>query len=319
MKVSVLGCGRWGSFIAWYFFHCGHKVTLWGREQSQNLARLRETGKNEYMAIPPEIQLTSDLYEAVSGAELLAVSVGAQGLRALMESIGPFTGANMPIVLCMKGLEQESGERLSRVAAEAVGNSGRIAVWLGPGHVQDLIAGIPNCMVIDSENHELVRKICDSLSSGLIRFYYGTDLVGNEVGAAAKNVIGIAAGLLDGTGMTSLKGALMARGTREVSRLIVSLGGNENTVYGLSHLGDYEATLFSPHSNNRRYGEMFIKGENLNRLAEGVYTTKALMALSQKLGVDMPIVAAVNGMLFENKTPKEMFTGLFLRSIKHEF
>ena len=319
MKVTVLGCGRWGTFIAWYFDKCGHEVTLWGREGSQNLARLEEDGKNEYISIPPSIRLTNDLQAAVSSAQMIAVSIGAQGLRPLMERIKPLIGGQTPVVLCMKGLEQGSGKRLSVVAAEAAGNARRFAVWLGPGHVQDFAAGIPNCMVIDSVNHELVREICDRLSLGLIRFYYGTDMIGNEIGAAAKNVIGIAAGLLDGTGMTSLKGALMARGTREVSRLIVRLGGNENTVYGLSHLGDYEATLFSPYSNNRKYGEMFIRGENLGRLAEGVYTTKALMALSEQLDVDMPIVSAVNGILFENKTPSEMFEGLFLRSIKHEF
>ena len=119
--------------------------------------------------------------------------------------------------------------------------------------------------------------------------------------------------------MQSLKGALMARGTREVSRLIEALGGDGRSVYGLCHLGDYEATLFSPYSHNRQYGELFIQGRQLGRLAEGVYTTRALVTLSKKIGVDMPIAHAVDDMLFEGKTPAECFERLFMRSRKHEF
>ena len=119
----------------------------------------------------------------------------------------------------MKGLEIGTGERLSEIARENLDPSNKVAVWIGPGHVQEFYRGIPNCMVIDSEDEETKRYLVDSFSSDLIRFYYGQDLVGNEVGAAAKNVIGIAAGMLDGLGLSSLKGALMSRGTREVARL----------------------------------------------------------------------------------------------------
>lgn len=129
-----------------------------------------------------------------------------------------------------------------------------------------LCKGIPNCMVIDSKNHEIKEKLVNSFSSSLIRFYVGTDLIGSEIGAAAKNVIGIAAGMLDGFGYASLKGALMARGTREIARLIKALGGNEMSAYGLCHLGDYEATLFSKWSHNRSYGENYVRVLNLKNL-----------------------------------------------------
>ena len=130
------------------------------------------------------------------------------------------------------------------MAAESGISKDKIAVWVGPGHIQAFLKGLPNCMVIDSENKELVRSLCDGFRSKLIRFYYGDDLIGNEIGAAAKNVMGIAAGMLDGGGYSTLKGPLMSRGAREVSRLIKAMGGNELSAYGLCHLGDYETTLF---------------------------------------------------------------------------
>lgn len=319
MKISVLGCGRWGAFLAWYLHRCGYDVTLWGREGSPNLKQLKEQHANEYLALPEGIALTDDLFAAAAKAKIIVVSVDAQGLRSLLTRLSSCDISGKPVVLCIKGLEQDTGKRLSVVAKETIGEASRIAVWLGPGHVQDFTAGIPGCMVIDSENPKLVRSLCDKFSSKLIRFYYGTDIIGNEIGAAAKNVVGIAAGLLDGIHMRSLKGALMARGTREVSRLIEALGGNERSVYGLCHLGDYEATLFSPYSHNRLYGELFIQGKQLGRLAEGVYTTHALVKLSKKLDVDMPIAHAVYDMLFEGRTPTECFNKLFMRSRKHEF
>lgn len=125
--------------------------------------------------------------------------------------------------------------------------------------------------------------------------------------------------MLDGMGYTSLKGALMARGTREISRLIKAMGGNEMSAYGLCHLGDYEATLFSKFSHNRRFGEMLINGEKFDKLAEGVSTTRALVKLSQRYNVDLPIVNAVNQVITYNKDPKETLSSLFLRSIKDEF
>jgi glycerol-3-phosphate dehydrogenase (NAD(P)+) len=129
-------------------------------------------------------------------------------------------------------------------------------------------------MVIDSKDEKTKHELVEAFSSDLIRFYYGTDLIGNEVGAAAKNVIGIAAGMLDGLGLTTLKGALMSRGTREVARLISAMGGNELSAYGLCHLGDYEATVFSEHSQNRRFGEMFIKGNPTGSLRRDIIPQK---------------------------------------------
>ena len=194
-----------------------------------------------------------------------------------------------------------------------------VAVWVGPGHVQDFSAGVPNCMVVDSDDPATTDFIVDNLSSDLIRLYKGRDLIGTEVGAAAKNVIGIAAGMLDGAGYTSLKGALMARGAREIARLIRAMGGNELSAYGLCHLGDYQATLFSSHSHNRQFGESFIKGEPFDRLAEGASTVQALVRLGEEYKVDLPICQTVNDLLYNGLSANEVIPRLFSRSVKGEF
>ena len=145
------------------------------------------------------------------------------------------------------------------------------------------------------------------------------DLLGNEVGAAAKNVVGIAAGFLDGAGLVTLKGALMSRGTREVARLIKAMGGNELSAYGLCHLGDYEATVFSPYSHNRQFGECFVQGKPYTQLAEGYYTVKALVQLGKQYGVELPICQAVYHILYENGDPHEAIRMLMGRDLKGEF
>lgn len=318
MKVTVIGCGRWGSLITWYLDYIKMDVTLYGRAESKNMQRFLAERKNDYLTLPESVKLSTDL-SCVKDAEVIVISINSQGLRALLEELKPYDLQNKIFVLCMKGIEIATGRRLTQVVNDSVDFSNEVAVWIGPGHVQELYNGVPNCMVIDSNNENVKKKLVDTFNSDLIRIYYGQDLIGNEVGAAAKNVIGIAAGMLDGLGVSSLKGALMSRGTREVSRLIKAMGGNELSAYGLCHLGDYEATVFSQFSHNRRFGELFIKGEQYDKLAEGYYTVRAMMNLAKNYGVELPISRAVYEMLYQNKDPKETLNGLFARSIKNEF
>jgi glycerol-3-phosphate dehydrogenase (NAD(P)+) len=319
MKVTVLGCGRWGSFQAWYASGIGHDVMLWGRSGSENFRVLAETRANEYLTLSEKIILSSDLEECVSYGDVLIISIQSTGLREFARSLSKFDLKAKKIVICMKGLEQDTGKRLTEVVSEETGCSDNVAVWVGPGHVQDFVAGIPNCMVIDSVNPGLTKEIAESFGSDLIRMYYGQDLIGNEIGAAAKNVIGIAAGMLDGFHYGSLKGALMARGSREIARLIKAAGGSEITAYGLSHLGDYQATLFSEYGQNRMYGEAYIRGEKFEKLAEGVSTVKALMELSRKYDCEIPISEGIYEVLYNKKDPKEVLVGMFLRPKRSEF
>ncbi len=319
MKISIIGCGRWGSFHAWYSSKIGHDVKLYGRATSKNMQMLESTGGNEYLKLPENVQLTKDLEYAVHSSNVIIISVGTQNFRGLLKEI---LDLNLDIrqkkfVLCMKGLEFGTGKRLSTIFAEVL-ESKNVAVWVGPGHVEDFVQSIPNCMVMAAMKENLAEEMVEIFKSPLIRFYYGTDLIGIEIGAAAKNVVGIAAGMLDGLNCTSLKGALMARGTVELSRLIEHLGGDKMTVYGLSHLGDYEATLFSNHSRNRKFGEDFVQNKKFDKLAEGTETVVALMELSKITGVELPICRAVYKILYENAEPEEQLMNLFMRSTKNE-
>lgn len=318
MKITVIGCGRWGTFIAWYLNHIGHDVTLYGRAGSHNMQRLMKERKNDYVALPDSLKLINDL-ECVTQAEVIVISISSQNLQLLCDTLAPSDLRYKTFVLCMKGIEISTGRRLSQIMEDNIDASNRIAVWLGPGHVEEFYRGVPNCMVIDSSHDATKQMLVEQFSSDLIRFYYGMDLIGNEIGGAAKNVIGIAAGMLDGVGRSSLKGPLMARGPREIARLIKAMGGNELSAYGLCHLGDYEATLFSEHSHNRMFGERFIRNEPYDKLAEGYYTVKALVALGERYQVDLPICKMVYGILYEGLTPETALEGLFSRSLKGEF
>ena len=321
MNITVIGCGRWGSLITWYLSsRKGHELTLYGRPSSAHMRRFLAERRNDLLELPREVRLSTDLSDCLTPAcEVIVISVGAQGLRALMEEMTAYDLTNKTVVLCMKGIEATTGKRLTEVVSEYLPASARVAVWVGPGHVQEFYAGIPNCMVIDSEDEETKKMLVEAFSGDIIRFYYGTDLIGSEIGAAAKNVVGIAAGMLDGAGLTTLKGALMSRGTREIARLIAAMGGSELSAYGLCHLGDYEATVFSKFSHNRAFGEAFIKGEAFTELAEGYATVRALVLLGQTYAVDLPICTAIYRILYEDRDPQGELDALFGRELKTEF
>lgn len=319
MNISVLGCGRWGSFIGWYLINNNHNVIQWGRKDSKAFKSLFIDGQNEYVKKDDRIISTNDLGYAISNSDVIVISISAQGLRALMQEIITYSIKDKVFLLCMKGIEQETGKRLSEIVGEYGVDSNNIAVWVGPGHIQSFTQGLPNCMVIDSENKQLVKYLADNLRSDLIRFYYGDDIIGSEIGAASKNVFGIAAGMLDGGGYSTLKGPLMARGAHEISNLIKAMGGNPLSAYGLCHLGDYETTLFSDFSNNRSFGIKFVKKEPFIKLAEGVSTAKALKLLGEKYDVDLPITNAVYSIIYDKKEPMSVFLQLFSRSTRKEF
>lgn len=327
LKISVLGCGRWGSFIAWYHATVlKNRVILYGEDGRESYDVLKNCGRNEYVELDKSITLTSDLAYALEESEIIIISISSQALRTFMQKVIKYSVADKTFVLCMKGIEESTGKRLSQVMTDSGIDGSKIAVWVGPGHIQSFVAGVPNCMIIDSENVELKRYLAESFKSNLIRFYYGNDLLGTEVGAAAKNVLGIAAGVLDGCGYTSLKGPLMARGAFEVAKLIKAMGGNELSAYGLAHLGDYETTLFSPYSHNRAYGEMMAKGKKFEKLAEGVMTAKAMKELGDRYGIEMPITNAVyEGCFLSDEFGKgehdinHIILKLFDRSTKNEF
>lgn len=318
MNVTVLGTGRWGTFLAVYHSK-KNDVVLWGRSEYPDYAELAATRKNSYLTLPDNLMLESDLEKALNHSDYIVISISAQHLREFCSNINKFDVTGKTFILCMKGIESSTGQRLSVIVEETITQKINVCVWVGPGHVQDFMSGIPNCMVVDSANKDVITDVVTNFSSDLIRLYIGDDIIGSEIGAAAKNVVGIAAGLLDGLKLSSLKGALMARGAREVARLIKAMGGNELSAYGLSHLGDYEATLFSLHSQNRKFGESFITHQSYEKLAEGAATVEALMKLSKEYNVELPISQAVYDVIHNNSDPKKTLFSLFDRDVKQEF
>ena len=318
MNISVIGCGRWGTFIAYYLNSISHKVTIYGRPHSSNFTALALYRRNEYVTLPEGINLTSDISE-ICDSDVVVISIPSHGLRNLCEELNQYNLRNKIIVLCMKGLEVGTCLRLSEIVKDVCDPSNKIAVWVGPGHPEDFYRGVPSCMVIDSENESIKYLLIREFSSDLVRFYYGSDMIGNEVGAALKNVIGIAAGVLDGLNMTSLKGPLMSRGAKEVSLLISAMGGNAVSAYGLCHLGDYEATLFSERSHNRCLGEAVVAGDTFSKLAEGYYTAKAVIGLCDKYGIEMPVCRGVYDILYNKIDAKLVIDRLFKRKVANEF
>lgn len=318
-KMSLIGCGRWGTFLGWYAAnYCGFDVDMYDIPTSPNFIELRDTHKNPYLSLSENMYL-HDKLEDVLQNDFIIISIGCQYFRGLCKELSQHNLEGKTFLLAMKGLETPSAKIMYNIMIEEINQNINIAVLAGPGHVQDYMQKVPSCAVIDSYDEQVKEKIINMLQSELIRFYYGDDLIGNQIGAALKNVIGLAAGILDGLGWYGLKGALMARAPIEVGRFIKYFGGNPLTAYGLAHLGDYEATLFSQHSHNRTFGEKFAKGEEFGKMAEGVPTLQAVKLIADERGIDMPICQALYKVIYEKADIKETIKAMFDRDLKKEF
>ncbi len=316
-NISVIGCGRWGGFLGWYAatIKSSHVLFL-GVPGDPAYESLIKTGFNGYCQMPENVSYTTDMEETLKN-DFIIVSIGCQGFRSLCKQMAPYNLKGKKFLLAMKGLESDTAKRMTQIFEEEIHEpTAQVAVLGGPGHPQDYLKGIPSCVVVSSATEEAKLSIAQYMNSHLIRAYYGSDLIGNEIGAALKNVIGLAAGILDGIGWNALKGALMARAPVEVGRIMEYFGGQSKSAYGLAHLGDYEATLFSPHSHNRAYGEAWAKGERFEKLAEGVPTLKAVYAMRDQL--EIPLCVALYNVIYKNADPKSEIKILFDRPLRSE-
>ena len=318
-NISLIGCGRWGTFLGWYAANYrGYGVDMYDIPTSPNFIELQDTRKNPYLELSDNMFLHDNL-SAVLNNDVIIISIGCQYFRGLCKELSSYDLNGKTFLLAMKGLEFPNASTMLDIMRQEIKQDIHIGTLGGPGHVQDYMKKVPSCAVIDSDEEESKDKLIKMFSSDLIRFYYGADLIGNQVGAALKNVIGIAAGILDGLEWYGLKGALMARAPVEVGRFISALGGDSRTAYGLSHLGDYEATLFSKHSHNRTFGEKFARGEDFGKLAEGVATLKAVKQIADEKGIDMPICQALYRVVYEKADIKTTIRSMFDRQLKQEF
>ncbi|MCL2771392.1 MAG: glycerol-3-phosphate dehydrogenase [Firmicutes bacterium] len=324
-KVTILGCGRWATFHAWYQNNIlGNDVVMWGPTWDPIYQNLESTKTNEYWdmiepkGMPESIRLTGSMTEAIQHSDTVFVIISAQQVKDLankhlIEKLKEY-GRNKTFVMCMKGIDSETNETTSQILRRKLDENKigghTICAWVGPGHTQEFFEGLPGMMSIDGEDQEIVNKLIKRFSSDVCVLMTEKDFIGAELGASAKNVYGIAAGMLDGLRLVNLKGPLMARAIKELKKLIVAMGGKPATSSSISHVGDFDATFYSKNSNNRRYGEQFVTGElkEGHKLAEGVETTKAMMALSKKHDIKMPIVTAVHGILFEEKDARKTLT-----------
>ena len=330
MRVAVLGAGAWGTTIA-TLAAASAPTRLWALEP-EVVQSIRERGENAtYLAgytVPASLQPTNDLAEAVEGADLVIVAVPARHLRAVMEVAGVSIGPGLPILSLTKGIEPVTGRRMTEVLGEILTDHepNAIGVLSGPNLAHELMDGHPSATCVAFPDVSYAESVQQLLMSDRLRVYTSPDVIGCEIGGAVKNVIAIAAGVADGLGYgMNTKAALITRGLAELSRLGVAAGGSPLTFLGLAGNGDLIATCSSPQSRNHRVGEQLSAGRSLrdiladsSSVAEGVETAPAVLGLSRRLGIAMPICETVDAVLAGQLAPAEALLTLMRREPKGE-
>ncbi|MCW8795589.1 MAG: NAD(P)H-dependent glycerol-3-phosphate dehydrogenase [Chlorobium sp.] len=331
MKITVLGAGSWGTTLAVLLAGKGASVHLWAHRLE--FARELEVNRENVrylpgVTIPDSILIEDDIVGAVQGASLIVTAVPSQALRETLALFRDVSLTDTIIVNVAKGIELDTGKRLSEVIPEVLSevSPAQVAVLYGPSHAEEVSDKQPTTVVAASSCLDTAEKVQEAFHTSMFRVYVNTDIIGVEIAGSVKNIIAIAAGISDGIGYgDNAKAAIITRGLAEMSRLAVSLGGDPMTVSGLSGIGDLVVTCLSRHSRNRYLGEQIGQGRKLeevishmNMVAEGVSTTKAVFSLSNRLGVDMPITSAVYEMLFENKPAEQAILDLMTREPKKE-
>lgn len=330
-KITVLGAGSWGTTLAVLLAQKSHPIHLWAHRQE--FARELEQSRynSQYLPgikLPDTLHCTGDLAKAVEDADMIVTAVPSQALRETLSLLHTSSLEEPIIVNVAKGIELGTGKRLSEVICEELPllSPGKVAVLYGPSHAEEVSEQQPTTVVAASSSLETAEKVQEVFHTRMFRVYVNTDIIGVEIAGSVKNIIAIAAGIADGLGFgDNAKAAIITRGLAEISRLVVRLGGQPMTVSGLSGIGDLVVTCLSRHSRNRYLGEEIGKGKKLEEvvsqmkmIAEGVPTTKAVVSLSKRLGVEMPITVAVYGMLFERKPAEEAILELMTREPKQE-
>jgi glycerol-3-phosphate dehydrogenase (NAD(P)+) len=327
-KTLVLGDGGWGQALAMALHRAGRKVAVWGFDGTY-AADVACSRDNKLflpgVRIPEEIQWTGDVAEALDGAEEYFSVVPTQFLRPTLDR---FDGklALLPAISASKGLELGTLERPSEILKKAAGAQAGVAVLSGPSHAEEVSLGRTTTVVIASDQEGLAEHAQTLISNDSFRVYTSSDLVGVELGGALKNIIALGAGMVDALGLgDNAKAALVSRGLMEMARFGVSEGAQRETFFGLSGAGDLMVTCYSQHSRNRGLGERIGSGESLKdilessaKVAEGVWTCKAIHAYAKIQGVKMPLTEAIFGILFEGQDPHKTVHALMTRPTRSE-
>lgn len=326
-KISVLGCGGWGSAVAIMLAGNGHEVSLWSKfpEEIELLKKDREHKKLLPGIIFPEsVQLTTAL-DCLNESEFIVMAVPSFAVRSVCELLVGKIPAHAVVVNIAKGLEQGTLYRLSQVIEEVL-KPKRFAVMCGPSHAEEVARSVPTANVVSSKDIEVAQLVQDTFMNSRFRIYTSDDMAGAEFGAALKNVIALCAGICDGMGYgDNTKAALMTRGIAEMARLGVAFGAKLETFNGLTGIGDLIVTCTSMHSRNRRAGIFIGQGKSVeealkevNMVVEGYTTTKAAFELAKKANVELPITNEAYQVLYNGKDPRKAIDDLMTRKKKHE-
>ena len=330
MRIAVLSDGAWGTALALNLVANGHEVTQWGPfpDYLAEMARTRENARFlPGVKLPQELHFEPEMGKAVSGRELLLLATPTQYLRSVLKQLQPFLEPERQLLVNVaKGIEVESWLRISEMVAEVLGRT-RYAVLSGPSHAEEVSRRVPTAVVAASENSadaELVQRI---FLNDNFRVYTSADVVGVELGGALKNVMAIAAGIIDGMKLgDNPKAAMMTRGISEMGRLGELLGGKAQTFSGLSGIGDLIVTCTSGHSRNRHVGEELGRGRKLPEIlqsmgmvvAEGVPTARGAFTLARKTGAETPIIDEIYAILYEGRDVPTAIRNLMSRTAKPE-
>lgn len=329
MNIAIIGAGGWGTALSCIAAENGHRVTLWARQQAIADEINSQRINSQYLpdiTIPPAVEATVNPH-AIERADMIIVAMPTQFIRAAMNTYR-FPLRGKIVVNAAKGIERGTHLRISQVLREVANvGSDEYVVLSGPSHAEEVARGVPTTVVAASTSESAAEIVQHALSTPTFRVYRSLDVVGVELGGALKNVIAIAAGIIDGLQMgDNTKAALVTRGLAEISRLGTELGANPLTFSGLSGLGDLFVTCTSRHSRNRLVGERIGRGETLSQIlasmkmvAEGVATTISALELASDYGIELPIAEQVYHILFEGKDPRQAITELMTRQVKREY
>lgn len=330
MRIACLGAGTWGFALSGLLASKGYEVVLWtvNPEFAKKLNETKQHPKLPHYKIEGNVKVTSDLKEALNSADLLLEAVTSMGIRPVFEQVLAEGPVKCPIVITSKGIEQNSGLLLTEVVLEVLGETARnqIGCLSGPSHAEEVIQKLPSSVVSASYDTQVMNKVAEIFTTPCFRVYPNSDINGVAFGGAMKNIIAIACGISDGLGFgDNTKAALMTRGLHEIRKLSVVKGCTQETLNGLSGLGDLCVTCLSTHSRNYSFGKLMAEGldpqsakEKIGMAVEGIYTCVSARQLAQKANIPVPITEAIYSIVYEKLNPQEAVYNLLQRAIKEE-
>ena len=331
MRAAVMGMGSWGTAFAMILADSGNDVCLWGRDASAVTALNTEHRNERFhpgIDLPTSIRATADPVEALADAELVVLAIPAQTLRDNLRAWGSAVPSAALVTSLMKGLERDTGLRMSEVVDELLPDArDRVAVVSGPNLAGEIVRRQPAATVVAADDEAVAQRIQLACMTGYFRPYTNTDVVGVELAGVVKNVIALATGIAKGLGFgDNSQAAIITRGLAELTRLGLAIGAEPLTFMGLAGVGDLVATCMSPLSRNRTFGENLGRGMTVDEVvqiteqtAEGVKSAPAVLELGHRHGVDLPITEHVTAVVRDSLSPQEMVAALMTREAKPEW